>query len=162
EITTWSAIADREGFVVIYADGTPNRPWNVGQGTCGSGAIISSNNDDFAFVAAMLDSVAADQCVDRDRVFGSGVSIGGYFVHHLACRGPGIVRAIAPHSGGTYSGACDNGPVPVLVLHGTADPIIAFHCGDDAAAEWVARNGCDEDDVGTLPVEGGSCELHQS
>lgn len=122
-ITTWNAVADREGLVVVYADGSNlpfGDPWNVGDPGCGAGALSTSNADDFGFTAA-LDDVASDQCIDRSRVFATGFSMGAYFAHHLACRGPGLVRAAAPHSGGTYGGECDNGPVPMLILHGSAD-----------------------------------------
>lgn len=161
-ITTWDAVADREGFVVVYADGANlpfGDPWNVGDPGCGAGAFSTSTADDFGFTLAMLDDVAADQCIDRSRVFATGFSMGAYFVHHLACRGPaGLVRAVAPHSGGTYDGDCDNGPVPMLILHGSADPIIFASCGAEAAEVWRDRDGC-AGDPWTFPVEGGTCAV---
>ena len=54
----------------------------------------------------------------------AALSMGGYFAHNLGCQLPhGRVRAIAPHSSGTYSGDCPGAPLPVLILHGDSDSL---------------------------------------
>lgn len=160
-VTTWSDLGDREGFVVVFPDGADDLvggPWNVGSGVCGAGALVNSPEDDFGYVVDMVEDVATVQCLDRERVFATGFSMGAYFSHHLGCAGPGPVRAIAPHSGGTYDGDCANGPLPVLVLHGDADVIIDPACGEDAVATWLERDGCPAVPPTAWDVEGGQCE----
>lgn len=100
--------------------------------------------------------------IDRERVFATGFSMGGYFSHHIGCqRGGSLVRAVAPHSGGTYAGQCPGAPVPVLVLHGDSDPLINVRCAEQARDLWVERNGCAED-VDVIDVMGGRCEWHRA
>jgi polyhydroxybutyrate depolymerase len=160
DVTGWDAVADREHFAVVYPDGDQGLlggPWNVGAGVCGAGAFGTSDGADFEFVVALLDALATVQCIDRDRVFATGFSMGGYFTHHLACEGPVPLRGAAPHSAGTYDGPCANGPVPVMILHGDADPLIVPACGEQAAANWLERNACPTATPAPAAVEGGAC-----
>jgi len=159
--TAFDVYADQDGVVAVYPDGgDPNSPWNVGRGACAPGGLISNGNDDFAYFEAMLDAIEQDQCLDREHVFVTGFSMGGYFSHHIGCqRGGDLVRAVAPHSGGTYAGDCPGAPLPVLLLHGNADPLIDFACAQSARERWVERNGCDSD-FDVVDIVGGHCEWH--
>lgn len=164
-LTGFDAIADREGFVVVYPSGTPGlAPWGVGTtgGICGAGALANGSGDDIVFVERMLADIENDQCIDRDAVFVTGFSMGGYFSNHIGCQaGDYLVRGIAPHSGGTYSGGtCPGAPVPALIMHGDADPLIAARCGERAADAWVARNGC-ASTFEVVPILGGECHRYE-
>jgi poly(3-hydroxybutyrate) depolymerase len=160
-VTGFADVADEEGFVVAFPEGTGSlAPWNVGPGVCAPGNLANGNGDDFAFLDAMIDAIAASQCIDRERVFVTGFSMGGYFSNHVGCAHSDSVRAVAPHSGGTYTGSCDGGPIPVLILHGSADGLINIGCGTQARDEWVARNGCSSE-FDIVPVAGGGCQQHR-
>lgn len=156
ELTAFGALADAEKFIAVFPDGDGATPWNVGKDICGAGTAVAGNADDFGFVEEMLKNVGADQCIDRERVYASGFSMGGYFMHHLACQRPDLVRAVAAHSGGTYKGDC-KAKIPVLMMHGTSDWLISESCGQEAHATWVTRNGC-QTNVESTPVKGGTCE----
>jgi polyhydroxybutyrate depolymerase len=163
-VTGFDAIADREGFVVVYPSGTPGlAPWNVGTsgGVCGAGALVNGSGNDIVFVERMLADIARDQCIDRDAVFVTGFSMGGYFSNHIGCQaGDYLVRGIAPHSGGTYAqGTCPGAPLPALIMHGSADPLIAASCGQKATDAWVARNRC-ASTFEVIPVLGGECRRY--
>ena len=119
-LTGYQAIADREGFVVAFPTGTGNT-WNVGSGACGGAALVSGTADDVTFVNTMISSIEAVQCLSRDHVFMTGFSMGAYFSNHMGCQMNNAIRAIAPHSGGTYPGSCPGAPTPVMIWHGTAD-----------------------------------------
>lgn len=84
---------------------------------------------------AIRADVEQDQCIDEEHVFATGFSMGGYFTHHIACERPDF-RAAAPHSGGTIAdlGTCSTGHVPIIIFHGTDDPLIADNCDDPKAA----------------------------
>ncbi len=159
DLTDFAEVADREGFIAVFPDGAGAAPWDTGQNLCGVGFLVDDGNtDDIAFVHAMLDDIEADHCIARDEVFVTGFSMGGYFTNHIACQeGASLLRAAAPHSGGTYEGDCHGGPVPMMILHGTADPVIWPSCGSESRDLWVARNGCSTD-VDVVEVEGGVCE----
>lgn len=161
--TGFDVLADQLGFITVYPNGAMGQaPWNVGRGVCPPGNFVSTGSDDFAYFDAMLDGIEADQCIDRERVFAMGLSMGGYFAHNLGCQLPhGRVRAIAPHSSGTYSGDCPGAPLPVLILHGDSDSLINYQCGVNSRDYWVGRNGCSKE-VDTLAITGGHCDFNRN
>lgn len=163
DITAYTALADTEHIALAFPDGqggpdTLGAPWNVGVDVCAStsGPPPSATGDDFAFLAAMKADIAADQCVDDDHVFVTGFSMGGYFSHHAGCMLP-VIRAVAPHSGGTHElSGCVNAKRPIIIFHGTSDAVIPASCGDSAASAWAAHNGC-ATTFTTRTIQGGMC-----
>ena len=173
DITDYAALADREQIALAFPDGqggpsTTNPPWNVGTDLCPSflGPPPTARGDDFALLDAIKADISEDQCVDREHVFVTGFSMGGYFSNHAGCMRTDI-RGIAPHSGGTHDLAgCANARMPVIIFHGAADPLIPAGCNDPgapavpgvtpAAAAWAQHNGCSTTTT-TRSVPGGSC-----
>lgn len=160
--TGFDVLADQAGIITVYPNGQAgNAPWNVGAGVCPPGNFVSTTQDDEAYVEQMLADVEEDQCVDKERVFATGFSMGGYFSHELGCKlGKKVFRAIAPHSGGTHSGDCPGAPLPVLLLHGDKDSLINYSCGTRARDYWATRNGCAQD-ADRLNVTGGYCDFQR-
>jgi polyhydroxybutyrate depolymerase len=97
---------------------------------------------DLDFTSDVLDAVADEWCVDRARVLAFGFSYGARFVHHLGCKRPDLVRAIAAGGGSWDSEKGCTSPLPVLVIHRTEDPTMRIAGGKDAAARWAKVNGC--------------------
>jgi len=159
-ITGYDAIAEREGFVVLYPEGQGLIPWNIGEGVCQGGArpVSSASGDDSAFVDAMLAFVALDRAIDSEHVFMSGLSSGGYLASDLACRRRDI-RAVVAHSGGSHAlDACLGANKPVLLLHGANDAAVPATCSAEARDRWAEHNGCAGDAI-AFDVLGGACEL---
>ncbi len=165
------ALADREGFAVVYPDGTSARTgrrlrtWNAGGGSgewqCVSGRACGEGVDDVAFVVALLDDLERWMRPDPKRIFATGLSNGAAMSHRLACELSARIAAIAPVAGGNQlaeaQGCLPERPVPVLQIHGTADPCWSFEGGPAAClqddgkskasipatvADWAQRNGC--------------------
>lgn len=153
-------LSDREGFLVVYPDGV-GRSWNDGR----EAKKIPSqkeNVDDIGFVSALLDKLLADYRIDPARVYATGPSNGGIFSHRIGAELSERVAAIAPVIGGMAPAVAKNfhprKPVPVLMINGTADPLVPFGGGeirlfgtggrgeiiptDEAVKKWVAHNGC--------------------
>ena len=169
--TRMSELAERDGFVAIFPTGAGGEadilasPWGVtpaDQTACGLGALVDNKaNDDVALMKAILADVQEDQCVDDDAVFFTGFSMGGFLSNHMGCQAGSFVRAIAPHSGGTYPGGqCSGGPVPVMLLHGTGDGVIDYQCGTQARDLWLARNHCSSE-FDSKPVKAGTCDWYR-
>jgi polyhydroxybutyrate depolymerase len=163
------AVADREGFAVVYPDGTAGllgRTWNAGGGTdgwrCVSGAACKDGVDDLAYFDALLDDLEAAVAVDTARIYATGLSNGAAMTHRLACERADRFAAIAPVSGANQfaaAGSCTpSRPVPVLHVHGTDDPCWSYAGGagaclqkdggvyvsvDASMAGWADRDGCD-------------------
>lgn len=123
-----SGLADRalaDGFVAVFpqgSDGDRTSPAYFTLGTTDDASLA----DDEGLTRAILDDVEADLCVDRLRVFAMGHSNGGMFVSTLACVLGGRIAAVAPVAGVHLLPDCDGRPVPIVVTHGTADPVVPF------------------------------------
>jgi predicted peptidase len=74
---------------------------------------------------ALLEEVAERYAVDPDRIYVTGLSMGGYGAWHLAMEFPDRFAAIAPISGGgTITGACTLRHLPIWVFHGARDEVV--------------------------------------
>ena len=142
-------LADKEKFVVVYPDALERR-WNDQGGTV----------DDVGFLLAIVDKLVADGLVDKTRVFVTGISNGGMMAQRLACEQAERIAGIATVAGGLsepLQATCKpTRPLPVLVIHGTEDPIVPWAGGAVAGFEdfgkvlsaretatfWAANNRC--------------------
>jgi predicted peptidase len=76
-------------------------------------------------LGALLDEVIERLPVDTNRVYLTGLSLGGYATWDFACDFPGRFAAIAPVCGvGDPDRACRLKPVPVWAFHGAEDPVV--------------------------------------
>jgi polyhydroxybutyrate depolymerase len=168
KLTNLDARADREGWVVAYPNGVDGH-WNDGRDVDDYPAH-HDDVDDVGFVTRLVDHLVDTAGVDRGRVYATGFSNGGMFVHRLAMTSPDLVAAIAPVSGTIARPLLDPGPsapVPVFMIHGTADRMVSYDGGpvggpsesrgevasvEETAARWRAANRCsDTPDEETLP-----------
>ena len=95
------AVADREGFIVVYPFGTGPLPrrlltWNAGE-CCGY--AMNNNVDDVGFAIAVIDDLARRTSVDANRVYATGHSNGAMMVYRLAAERADRVAAIVPVAG---------------------------------------------------------------
>lgn len=170
-------LADREGFVVVYPNGTSNpgtrniRTWNAGGGEkgylCVSEYACKNNIDDIKYFQDLLDDLEMLINIDKKRIFATGISNGAAMSHRLACELSDQIAAIAPIAGGNQFGAVSScapsRAIPVLQIHGTSDPAWPYDGGigrlgggkegvfisaPKTVSEWAARNNCD-----TTPIK---------
>jgi predicted peptidase len=83
-------------------------------------------------LTALLDEVQSKYSVDVERVYLTGLSMGGFGTWTLACRYPERFAAIAPICGGGdryLVGRLKN--VPVWVFHGGKDPTVPLQASTD-------------------------------
>lgn len=76
-------------------------------------------------LVALIDDLCAKHKVDRDRIYCTGLSMGGFGTWALAARIPERLAAIAPICGGGepyWAGRCKN--VPMWVFHGANDTAV--------------------------------------
>jgi len=136
------------GFVVVHPQAMGDTPtWSVW--TDASGLAV-----EVEFFQVMIDTLARDLAIDRDRVFVTGFSNGGGMAGRLACEMSGQIAGIAPvaasHEG--WSECEPSSPVPVLAFHGLQDETVLFEGGQallpalpEWAAWWANANGCETD-----------------
>ena len=155
------AIADREGFLVAYPDGSGRLDdylltWNAGN-CCGY--ALDEQVDDTAFLRAMVADISQTHSIDPRRIYATGMSNGGMMSYRLACEAADLFAAVAPVAGALNLESCEpSEPVSVLAIHGTADQHVLFEGGAPvvkadahpridrsvhyALTYWAARDGC--------------------
>jgi polyhydroxybutyrate depolymerase len=153
KLTNLSALADKQGFIVVYPNGV-GRSWNAGHGT---GKAEAKGVDDVKSTVMLIDSLSQTLNIDHQRVYATGFSNGATFVHRLACELSEKIAAIAAVAGTIAPKIGRNcspqRPVAVLQIHGTADPVVPWEGGFTGGggvvesvavtiAGWVERNAC--------------------
>lgn len=155
-------VADREGFLVVYPNGTGPLSghlltWNAGS-CCGSAA--RDQVDDVGFVRALLADLAQRTPIDRQRIYATGHSNGGMMSYRLAVEAPDLVAAVVPVSGAmVVMRPGPSRPVPVLHIHSVDDPRALYEGGlgppfpgtnqrsmhtsvTNTLRQWTTLNGC--------------------
>lgn len=179
--TGFDAVADREGFLVVYPDGVRGH-WNDGRGSQDYAHRV--NVDDVGFLEALIDTVAEQFNGDANRVFMTGPSNGGMMTYRFACERPERLAGVAPVIACVpepIAGACaGETALPALIINGTEDPLVPFGGGGvqvgnresgrvisapDSAALLAQRNGCGETPAETVlpdidPDDGTTVRLY--
>jgi len=139
------ALADREGFIVVYPNGTGRLEdrlltWNAG--LC-CGYAQAEKVDDVGFVRALLGAVGTRTPLDTARVYATGLSNGAMMTYRLAAQASDRIAAIAPVAGSMVlpEPRVDD-PRPVLAVPGRrAMPIMHIHSVDDKRALYYGGLG---------------------
>ena len=165
EQSHWNTLAEQYGFIVVYPSGLglPKR-WRIG----GIPDRPSSPQPEVAFLSALIDKLAGQYNIDPARIYANGFSNGGGMSFALACQ---LSERIAAF--GSVAGAyllpwdeCHTArPVPGILFHGTADPVVPYLGGPSSSfklpfppvPDWVEalsqNNGC-ADPPRALPASG--------
>jgi len=129
--TKGNKLADREKFIAIY-------PSAIG------GSWSMQDTSDYPFLEALLDTVDKRYKVDRERVYCTGFSQGGFISNGVGYKHPEIFAAVAPVSGHIPSFSTSTPlkrPVPILTTFGTNDISDAASFMADINT-WLKLDGC--------------------
>ncbi|HYA65103.1 MAG TPA: PHB depolymerase family esterase [Burkholderiaceae bacterium] len=119
QVYGWDALADREGFVVVYPNGVA-RAWNAGGACCGRPQ--REKIDDVAFLGALLRKMIREQGVDPRRLYLTGISNGAALALDYACASAQPPLAAIGSVSGGISVPCDHpAGVSLLEIHGLSD-----------------------------------------
>jgi len=164
--------ADERGFVVLLPRqnrlANSQRCWNWFDRRTARGL------GEAAIVAAQAAEVLERFALDGKRVYVAGLSSGGALAAALALHAPGLVRAVAIHSGlpcGVANDAADaarvmaegprgdvlldtRGRVPALILHGKDDQTVAPVNALYLARQFLSFNGGEPPADALLPQPG--------
>jgi polyhydroxybutyrate depolymerase len=132
------ALAARAGAIVALPPAKARR-WDV---LVPTGDPINASVD-MAYVTGLIDRLAADMPVDRGRVFVAGFSIGAVMSERIACQFADRVAAVALNAGAPWSDECrPSRPLPILVMHGTADSTFRIELAERVVDRWRVADGC--------------------
>lgn len=152
-ISRWNPAADKNGFIVVYPEGTGFGPksWQM------DGSETPSRMPDVIFVSKLIDKLETSYNIDRRRIYANGMSNGGGMTFVLSCTPSNRIAAVGLVSAGLDPGwgwCTDHRPVPVIAFHGTADPVCPYKGGYSKLAggsfpsvpgfmaTWSRRNRC--------------------
>jgi len=158
-ISQWNSVADENGFIVVYPEGTGFGPksWEM------TGSETPSRMPDVIFISELIDKLEESFNVDKSRIYANGMSNGGGMAFVLSCTMSDRIAAVGMVSAGLdpeWSWCMDHRPVPVIAFHGTADPVCPYNGGwsklaggtfpsvPGFMANWSRRNRC-----GPNPIE---------
>jgi polyhydroxybutyrate depolymerase len=137
--------AEREGFVLVYPEGI-DMSFNAGR-CCGTAS--ADEVDDVGFTLAIIEQLTGALCIDRRRVYATGLSNGGHMAYRLACERADVFAAVTSIAGVVAMAPCrPSRPIPILHFHGTEDSVVGYDLGIDGRGaertvdDWATRNGC--------------------
>jgi len=180
EHTSWPQAAARHGFAAVFPDGL-NRAWADLRGAQERGGRSPpAGTDDSAFLLALVDRYVASGIADPKRIYVTGVSNGGAMAMTLACQHAERFAAagiVIMQLTATVAAACHPArPIPVLLMNGTADPLIPYQGGRfhdrregtnylstaDTLAFWRRENACEAADAGTQALADRNADDHST
>ncbi len=157
------AVSDREGFVVVYPNGSGPLAntlltFNAGAGCCGYAR--NNNVDDVGFAVAVVEDLARRTPINRRRIYATGHSNGAMMSHRVAAERSDYFAAVAPVAGALdLTRFAPTAPVPLLQIHSVDDPRALYEGGlgptfpgtnsrvqhqsvKSGLDRWIAANGC--------------------
>jgi polyhydroxybutyrate depolymerase len=162
--TSWPEVAKREHFGVVFPDGL-NRAWaDFRPNANRAGRAPPEGTDDVAFIVRLIEKFIGDGAADPKRIYITGVSNGGAMTMTLACAHAELFAAAASvimNLTDESAKACrPSRPVPMLLMNGTADPLIPYQGGRGTSRFavagfwstektfdfWRHSNGCETQD----------------
>ncbi|QJD58056.1 hypothetical protein HG264_03605 [Pseudomonas sp. gcc21] len=112
---------------------------------------------DVAFFDAMYEELRGEACVDENRVFTMGMSMGGLFASRLACERGDVVRAFSAVASAPPQKSASEcvGRAAAWAAHDPQDKLIPYTDGLAQRQYWVDANMCGEE---TRQLENGCVE----
>jgi len=133
----WKELADQDGFLLIFPQGMPGSDkqsgyhWNDCREAI-TAPQLPSTADDVGLILNLIDWAGEKFEIDRQRVYVTGASNGGLMTYRLAMEAPEYFAAAAAVIANLPLGdeCLESGiPIPMLIMNGTADPLMPFEGG---------------------------------
>ncbi|MBI5320302.1 PHB depolymerase family esterase [Bradyrhizobium sp.] len=169
--TGWPAVAKREGFGVVFPDGL-NHSWaDLRPNNLRAGRVPPHGTDDVAFIAKLVEKFVAEGSADPKRVYITGISNGGAMTMTLVCKRADLFAAAASvviNLTDPSANPCrPSRPMPMLMMNGTADPLVPYKGGrgtsrfavdgfwsvEKTLGFWRRNNGCEAKDAAVTDLE---------
>jgi poly(3-hydroxybutyrate) depolymerase len=128
---------------------------------------------DFVFYELLFDKLSTEICFDKNRVFASGNSTGGYLANELGCKYAGDplrpIRGVLVNTGGLptepqWTPTCTNAPMAGMWVHEIGDTTQPFNGNKVAIDRAMKVNGCtigtsyDTAQFDNYPIGGGNLD----
>lgn len=130
--------AQREGFVAVFPDGIAHQ-WNIfppglaPQRFLQRAQMGGGIGDDVTFLRRLVAELVQRGISDPRRVYLAGFSMGGMMTLRMACVAPDLFAAVGIISSSmpepTSRDCMNPQPLPIVAMHGTADPVVHYMGG---------------------------------
>lgn len=91
-------------------------------------------------IVAFVEQLKSEYNVDEDRVYLTGLSMGGFGTWYTAMARPDLFAAIAPICGGGMAWNAATLKMPVWAFHGAADDVVSVNQTDEMVASLKKTN----------------------
>lgn len=135
-----NGIADKNGFIVVYPNGTGVfreylLSWNAG-GCCNY--VKPLGVDDVNFIRRLIDKLKEERNIDSNKIYVAGISNGGMMVYRLGCELSDKLAAIAAVSSSMLTERCEPSDfLSVITFHNLDDRVVPFEGGESGS--WIVK-----------------------
>ena len=136
-------LGEQEKFVMAYAIAEQDRTAAEGEWFLNTAATSEEDNN---FAEAIVDELSESYCIDQDRLYAIGYSLGAMFTYEIACQLNHRFAATASFAGTmpVNPESCEIAKgIGILHIHGKLDYIIYYH------SDWEWKEG-EHEGVGTM------------
>lgn len=156
--------AESNNFIVVYPNGI-NKEWNDGRSYTKD---RTGNANDVGFIKELVKNISDGMNINTNKVYAVGMSNGGMMSERLACEASSTFAAAGDVAGamttGTRSSCSPSRKIPMIIIHGTSDPIVPFDGGDlnsgrgsvistlDAVHYWAGVNGASTSPTASVEI----------
>ena len=136
-------LGEQEKFVMAYAIAEQDRTAAEGEWFLNTAATSREDNE---FAESIVDELSKSYCIDQDRLYSIGYSLGAMFTYEIACQLNHRFAATASFAGTmpVSPESCDIASgIGILHIHGKLDYIIYYH------QDWDWKDG-EHEGVGTM------------
>jgi polyhydroxybutyrate depolymerase len=136
-------LGEQEKFIMAYAIAKDDRTAAEGEWFLNTAATSTEDND---YAEAIVDELSNVYCIDEERIYAIGYSLGSMYTYEIACQLNHRFAAVASFAGTmpVDPETCDLvGSMAVMHIHGKLDYIIDY---DD---DWDWKDG-EHEGVGTM------------
>ncbi len=118
----------------------------------GNGSYAWSVANDVPFFDATAELLADRYCIDLDRLYVVGHSLGGWVANMLACVRGDTIRASATLGTSAYINEC-SGPVASMIIHNPNDRLAPFVASERMRSVGIEKNFCTWETVNSGPKD---------
>ena len=136
-------LGEQEKFIMAYAIAEQDRTAAEGEWFLNTAATSKEDNN---FTEAIVEELSGSYCLDQDRLYAIGYSLGAMFTSEIACQLNHRFAATASFAGTmpVSPESCDIASgIGILHIHGKLDYIIYYH------QDWDWKDG-EHEGVGTM------------
>ena len=115
---------------------------------------------DVLFFDALVEKIADQYCIDMNRIFVAGHSLGAWMANTIACIRGDVIRASGSVGGDSIITPCA-GPAAAIIIHNPDDNLSSFRSAELARDLRIRENACSAESDAVLPYS-LLCRKYQS